>query len=91
MKASVDGRVVAESEDIVACRGYEYFPPAAVRIDWLEKAEKTERDSSVRTACNSTMSSSRASATSARPGHTRRRGRKWHRWLVASASGKTSR
>jgi uncharacterized protein (DUF427 family) len=32
MKAGVDGRVVAESEDIVACRGYEYFPPAAVRI-----------------------------------------------------------
>jgi hypothetical protein len=44
MKASVDGRVVAESEDIVACRGYEYFPRAAVRTDWLEKAEKTERD-----------------------------------------------
>ena len=44
MKASVDGRVVAESEDIVACHGYEYFPRAAVRTDWLQKAEKTERD-----------------------------------------------
>ena len=79
MKASVDGRVVAESEDIVACHGYQYFPCEAVRTDWLDKAEKTE------------TSSSRASATSARPGHTRPRGQKWHRWRVASASGKTSR
>ena len=44
MKASVDGRVVAESIDIVACHGYQYFPRAAVRMDWLEKAEKTESD-----------------------------------------------
>lgn len=44
MKASVDGRVVAESEDIVACHGYQYFPRAAVRMEWLEKAEKTKDD-----------------------------------------------
>ena len=44
MKASVNGRVVAESDDIVACHGYEYFPRAAVRTDWLEKTEKTARD-----------------------------------------------
>jgi uncharacterized protein (DUF427 family) len=44
MKASVDGRVVAESKDIVACHGYQYFPREAVRTDWLNKAEKTERD-----------------------------------------------
>jgi len=44
MRASVDGRVVAESEDIVTCGGYHYFPRAAVRVDWLEKAEKTADD-----------------------------------------------
>ncbi len=44
MKASVDGRVVAESDDIVACAGYQYFPRAAVRMEWLEKAEKTADD-----------------------------------------------
>ncbi len=44
MKASVDGRVVAQSDDIVACAGYHYFPRAAVRMDWLEKADKTEED-----------------------------------------------
>jgi uncharacterized protein (DUF427 family) len=44
MKASVNGRVVAESEDIVACHGYQYFPRAAVRTDWLEKTDKTPRD-----------------------------------------------
>ena len=44
MKASVDGRVVAESDDIISCRGYQYFPRAAVRTDWLEKTEKTARD-----------------------------------------------
>jgi len=44
MKASVDGQIVAESDDIVACHGYQYFPRAAVRMDWLEKAEKTADD-----------------------------------------------
>ena len=44
MKATVDGRVVAESDDIVACAGYDYFPRAAVRLEWLEKTEKTVGD-----------------------------------------------
>ena len=44
MKASVDGHIVAQSDDIVATRGYQYFPQAAVRMDWLEKTEKTESD-----------------------------------------------
>jgi uncharacterized protein (DUF427 family) len=44
MKASVDGHVVAQSDDIVACHGYQYFPSGAVRMDWLEKTEKTEDD-----------------------------------------------
>jgi uncharacterized protein (DUF427 family) len=44
MKASVDGHVVAESNDIVSAHGYEYFPLPAVRMEWLEKTEKTEDD-----------------------------------------------
>ena len=44
MKASVDGQIVAQSNDIVACHGYDYFPQSAVRMDWLEKTEKTARD-----------------------------------------------
>ena len=44
MQAVVDGLVVADSEDIVECQGYQYFPRAAVRMDWLEKAPKTDHD-----------------------------------------------
>lgn len=44
MKATVDGRVVAESDDIVECGGYRYFPAAAVRADWLKKAPRTDDD-----------------------------------------------
>jgi uncharacterized protein (DUF427 family) len=44
MKATINGRVIAESDDIVECDGYQYFPPAAVRTEWLEKAPKTESD-----------------------------------------------
>ena len=44
MKASVDGHLVAQSDDIVAAHGYQYFPQSAVRMDWLEKTEKTTED-----------------------------------------------
>lgn len=44
MKAILEGHVVAESDDIVECGGYQYFPSAAVRAEWLEKARKTESD-----------------------------------------------
>jgi uncharacterized protein (DUF427 family) len=44
MKAMLKDKVVAESDDIVENGGYQYFPPSAVRADWLEKAEKTESD-----------------------------------------------
>jgi uncharacterized protein (DUF427 family) len=44
MKALLDGRVIAESEDVVECDGYHYFPRTTVRMEWLEKGEKTERD-----------------------------------------------
>ncbi|MBI3452139.1 MAG: DUF427 domain-containing protein [Rhodospirillales bacterium] len=44
MKAILDGRVIAESDDIVECGGYQYFPSAAVRMEWLDKAQKTTSD-----------------------------------------------
>jgi uncharacterized protein (DUF427 family) len=44
MKAFLNGRVIAESSDVVECDGYQYFPSAAVRTEWLEKAPKTESD-----------------------------------------------
>jgi uncharacterized protein (DUF427 family) len=44
MKATLDNRVIAESDDIVECDGYHYFPSSAVRLQWLEKAPKTDSD-----------------------------------------------
>ncbi len=44
MKATLKDRVIAESDDVVECGGYEYFPSAAVRMEWLEKAQKTDSD-----------------------------------------------
>jgi uncharacterized protein (DUF427 family) len=44
MKATVDQQIIAQSDDIVACHGYDYFPRAAVRMDRLEKTEKTADD-----------------------------------------------
>jgi uncharacterized protein (DUF427 family) len=44
MKATLIGHVIAESDDIVESGGYVYFPPAATRLEWLEKAPKTESD-----------------------------------------------
>jgi len=44
MKAVLNGHVVADSDDIVETGGYQYFPSAAVRLEWLQKTEKTESD-----------------------------------------------
>jgi len=44
MKATLNGKVIAESDDIVENSGYRYFPPASVRMEWLEKAPVTEKD-----------------------------------------------
>ena len=44
MKAVVNGNVIAESDDIVAAAGYDYFPPAAVRTESLDKAARTPKD-----------------------------------------------
>jgi len=44
MKAILNDHVIAESDDIVESGGYAYFPPEATRLEWLEKAPKTESD-----------------------------------------------
>ena len=44
MKATLNGNVIAESDDIVECAGYQYFPEASVHREWLEKTERTEKD-----------------------------------------------
>src|ERR1700676_2348120 len=44
MKAVVDDQVVAQSNDVIDCKGYQYFPQGAVRMDWLQKTAKTAGD-----------------------------------------------
>ena len=44
MKATVNGRTIAESDDIVEVGGYRYFPRDEVRTDLLVKAAKTDDD-----------------------------------------------
>ncbi len=44
MQATLNGKTIAASDDIVEVGGYHYFPPATVRLDWLEKAPKTDSD-----------------------------------------------
>ena len=44
MKATLKGKVIAESDDIVENDGYFYFPPEDVRTDWLERAPVTDKD-----------------------------------------------
>jgi uncharacterized protein (DUF427 family) len=44
MQAIVDSQIVAQSDDLVECQGYQYFPRAAVRMGLLEKVEKTTDD-----------------------------------------------
>jgi uncharacterized protein (DUF427 family) len=44
MKAMLAGKVIAESNDVVECGGYQYFPPSSVSMQWLEKASRTASD-----------------------------------------------
>ncbi len=44
MKAIVDGEVIANSDNVIECKGYQYFPSESVRLDRLEKAAKTASD-----------------------------------------------
>jgi len=73
MKAIVDGAVIADSDNVIECKGYQYFPPETVRLDWLEKVAKTVDDLACPHGVNSMTWSSPASGTAVRPGATRRR------------------
>jgi uncharacterized protein (DUF427 family) len=44
MQATLNGHVIAQSDDIVETGGYAYFPPTATHLEWLEKTHKTESD-----------------------------------------------
>ena len=44
MQATVDGQVIAQSDDIVETGGYAYFPPQATKLDLLVKSPKTSED-----------------------------------------------
>jgi uncharacterized protein (DUF427 family) len=44
MKATLNGIVIAQSDDIVENSGYFYFPRAAVRTQLLKKVPKTASD-----------------------------------------------
>ena len=44
MKAVLNDRVIAESDDIVEANGYHYFKRADVHMEWLKPADKTESD-----------------------------------------------
>ena len=44
MKAVLNGEVIAESDDMVAVKGYDYFPLANARTDLLEKSPRTPKD-----------------------------------------------
>lgn len=44
MKATLNGRIIADSNDIVESGGYSYFPPSATQLSLLEKAPKNDSD-----------------------------------------------
>ena len=44
MKASLNGKQIAASDDVVETGGYHYFPPGSVRTEWLQKSPKTAHD-----------------------------------------------
>ncbi|MCC7345871.1 MAG: DUF427 domain-containing protein [Variibacter sp.] len=44
MKAIVNDHVLAQSEDVIWCKDYLYFPRDAVRMECLEAAPKTAAD-----------------------------------------------
>jgi uncharacterized protein (DUF427 family) len=44
MHATLNGQVIAESDDIETGAGYKYFPASATRLDLMQKAPRTEAD-----------------------------------------------
>jgi uncharacterized protein (DUF427 family) len=44
MKATLNGNVIADSNDTVSVHGYDYFPLSSARMEWLEKTPRTAKD-----------------------------------------------
>ena len=44
MKATLNGTVIADSNDTVSVRGYDYFPISSARMESLEKTPRTAKD-----------------------------------------------
>ena len=44
MQATLNGRLIADSTDVVETGGYVYFPRTAVQMNCLEQAPKTASD-----------------------------------------------
>jgi uncharacterized protein (DUF427 family) len=44
MKATWHGHVMAESDQTIGLDGYQYFPPASVRMEFLQAAPKIGAD-----------------------------------------------
>ena len=44
MKATWQGHLIAESDQTIELDGYRYFPPTSVRMEFLQRAPKTEAD-----------------------------------------------
>jgi uncharacterized protein (DUF427 family) len=44
MKAILNGKLIAESDETVECDGYHYFPRSVVRMEWLERSPRTDSD-----------------------------------------------
>lgn len=44
MKATWNGKILAESGQTIEVSGYHYFPPVAVRTEMLHRAPKTPHD-----------------------------------------------
>jgi uncharacterized protein (DUF427 family) len=44
MKATWQGHVIAESDQTIELDGYQYFPPASVRMEFLQATPRTAAD-----------------------------------------------
>jgi len=51
MKATWHGHVIAESDETIELDGYRYFPPASVRMEFLQLAPKTGGRPSLPSQC----------------------------------------
>jgi hypothetical protein len=55
MKAMLKGHLIAESDDIIGCGGYHYFPSSAVRMSGWKRRRGRNRIAPAHMASSSTM------------------------------------